>query len=134
MSNQPNRTKLSVAIGAALTASLAGAPIAQADTANPFGLTELASGYMLGAAALDHHNAPTQSDDDTARDDEGRCGEGRCGEGRCGADHDADAEDKDEEGRCGEGQCGADHDDDADSDADKDDEGRCGEGRCGGNA
>jgi len=113
-----NRKSLAIAVGAALGATLAASPMAQADAgANPFGLTELAGGYMLGALGTNPTPPPTEQKDDEAKCGEGRCGEGKCGEGRCGEGHDhaddadaeADADDeaKDHEGRCGEGRCGA---------------------------
>ena len=67
---------LSIALGAAFVASLAGTSIANAAD-NPFSMTELSSGYMV------------------ADSKEGKCGEGKCG-----------GEKKAEEGKCGEGKCG----------------------------
>lgn len=121
MATQTKRNQLSVAVGAALTMTLAAVPMADAHAANPFGLTELASGYMLASSAATNP---------TAEESEAKDGEGSCGEGRCGADA-ADSE----------GNCGAHADDaaatdgevaQADGDEDKDGEGKCGEGRCGG--
>jgi len=67
---------LSIALGAAFVASLAGTSVANA-AENPFSMTELSSGYMVA----DSH-------------------EGKCGEGKCGG------EKKATEGKCGEGKCG----------------------------
>ena len=67
---------LSIALGAAFVASLAGTSVANAAD-NPFSMTELSSGYMV------------------ADSKEGKCGEGKCG-----------GEKKTEEGKCGEGKCG----------------------------
>jgi len=67
---------LSIALGAAFVASLAGTSIANAAD-NPFSMTELSSGYMV------------------ADSKEGKCGEGKCG-----------GEKKAKEGKCGEGKCG----------------------------
>jgi len=95
---------LSIALGAAFVASLAGTSIANAAD-NPFSMTELSSGYMV------------------ADSKEGKCGgekkaeEGKCGEGKCGG------EKKAKEGKCGEGKCGGEK---------KATEGKCGEGKCGG--
>ena len=95
---------LSIALGAAFVASLAGTSVANAAD-NPFSMTELSSGYMV------------------ADSKEGKCGEGKCGgekkaeEGKCGG------EKKAEEGKCGEGKCGGEK---------KAEEGKCGEGKCGG--
>ena len=68
---------LAAALGAAFVTSMAFAPIASAD-ANPFGATELETGYMVLA-------------------------EGKCGEGKCG---DKKAAKADGEAKCGEGKCG----------------------------
>ena len=95
---------LSIALGAAFVASLAGTSVANAAD-NPFSMTELSSGYMV------------------ADSKEGKCGEGKCGgekkaeEGKCGG------EKKAAEGKCGEGKCGGEK---------KAKEGKCGEGKCGG--
>lgn len=77
------------ALGITLAATIAASPIAQADQ-NPFGVSEMSSGYMLAGA------------------DEGKCGEGKCGEGKCGEGKDKDKEGKCGEGKCGEGKCGED--------------------------
>jgi len=75
-----NSTKkpLVAALGAAFVTSMAFAPAASADT-NPFGATELETGYMVLA-------------------------EGKCGEGKCGADK---AAEKAKEAKCAEGKCGS---------------------------
>ncbi len=82
------RKPLSIALGAAVVASLGTAGIANAETdADLFSMEELASGYLVA-------------------DEEGSCGEGKCGE---------DSGDKDGEGSCGEdggdkdgeGKCGS---------------------------
>jgi uncharacterized low-complexity protein len=84
------------ALGITLVATVAATPIAQADQ-NPFGVSEMSSGYMLAEAEA-----------------EGKCGEGKCGEGKCGEKKDKEGKcgEKDKEGKCGEGKCG---------------EGKCGE-------
>ena len=100
---------LSIALGAAFVASLAGTSVANAAD-NPFSMTELSSGYMV-------------ADSKEGKCGEGKCGgekkaeEGKCGEGKCGG------EKKAEEGKCGEGKCGGEK---------KAKEGKCGEGKCGG--
>ena len=86
---------VALAVGAALAGSFAiSGAVNAADTgaANPFQITSLSVGYMLGEG-------------------EGKCGgdkegEGKCGEGSCGGD-------KEGEGSCGghkdgEGSCGGD--------------------------
>jgi len=83
---------LSIALGAAFVASLAGTSVANAAD-NPFSMTELSSGYMV-------------ADSKEGKCGEGKCGgekkteEGKCGEGKCGG------EKKAKEGKCGEGKCG----------------------------
>lgn len=107
-------------VGTAFVASLATAPLANAD--GLFATAELDAGYDLLAQA----------------DAEGKCGEGKCGEGKCGEEKDGEGkcgEDKDGEGKCGEdkaageGSCGEDK-----GAEDKGAEGKCGEGKCGGAA
>ena len=77
-------------IGAALVGSLSAVNVASA-AENPFGASQLESGYMV-VASMDEK--------------EGKCGEGKCGEGKdkkegkCG-----EGKDK-KEGKCGEGKCG----------------------------
>ena len=104
------------ALGVTLAATIAASPIAQADQ-NPFGVSEMSSGYMLAGA------------------EEGKCGEGKCGEGKCGDEMKKGAK----EGKCGEGKCGENkgkakgHDKEGKAMGhDKDEEGKCGEGKCGG--
>jgi uncharacterized low-complexity protein len=107
---------LSVAVGAAFITSLASAGVATA-AENPFGMTELSSGYMVA----DSHEGKCGGEKKEAEGKsgaekqaaEGKCGgekkaaEGKCGEGKCGAKREA------HEGKCGgekkeaEGKCGA---------------------------
>jgi uncharacterized low-complexity protein len=63
------KTALTVAIGTAFAASLAGAPVASADE-NPFAAHNLGKGYMVA---------------DAQKGMEGKCGMGKCGVGKCGA-------------------------------------------------
>ena len=95
---------LSIALGAAFVASLAGTSIANAAD-NPFSMTELSSGYMV------------------ADSKEGKCGEGKCGGEKKAEEGKCRGEKKAEEGKCGEGKCGGEK---------KAEEGKCGEGKCGG--
>ncbi|HEX5057058.1 MAG TPA: hypothetical protein VFX02_11235 [Gammaproteobacteria bacterium] len=93
------------ALGITLAATIAASPIAQADQ-NPFGVSEMSSGYMLAGA--DEGKCG-----DDMKDKEGKCGEGmskgkegKCGEGKCG-ENKGKAKAKDAEGKCGEeGKCG----------------------------
>jgi uncharacterized low-complexity protein len=83
------KTALTLALGTAVAASLAAAPLASAND-NPFKLESLKSGYQVA--------------DNKGK--EGKCGEGKCGEGKCGGD-------KKKEGACGgdkakDGKCGGD--------------------------
>jgi len=100
-------TPIAAALGAAFAMSLAAAPVS-ADTANPFGMSDLSSGYQQVA--------------------EGKCGEGKCGGKKAK---------KKMEGKCGEGKCGGKKEMDKNMEgkcggnkAKK--EGKCGEGKCGG--
>jgi len=91
------KKSLSLAVGTALGASLALSPMALAES-NPFGATEMSSGYMQVASG---HKAKGEG-----KCGEGKCGgekahgEGKCGEGKCGG------EKAKGEGKCGEGKCG----------------------------
>ena len=98
------KNAIAVLLGSTL---LTGAAITQAETTNPFGVTELASGYMVA---------------------EGKSKEGRCGEGSCGAKETT----KKEDGKCGEGSCGEKAGKDGKDGMAKKDDGKCGEGSCGG--
>ena len=100
----------------ALTASVASmsANIAQAESSNPFALSELSSGYMQTAQADNDKSGTNKMKD-------GACGEGKCGasmmqgnqektvEGKCAGNKPmpANSDAKGMEGKCGEGKCGA---------------------------
>jgi uncharacterized low-complexity protein len=73
MSKQRNLKPLAIAVGAALTAGMMAISVVNLEE-NPFGMTQLSSGYMV------------------ADKGEGKCGEGKCGEGK---------EEKKGEGKCG---------------------------------
>ena len=77
MSKKTQNNTLACAVGAVLVGSLAGTGVVNA-AENPFGMTELQSGYMQLASK-----------------------EGACGEGKCGGEMK-----KKKEGACGEGKCG----------------------------
>jgi len=97
---------VALAVGAALASSFAIGGVANADTVdNPFAMSALSAGYMLGAG-------------------EGSCGGDKKGEGACGGD-------KEGEGKCGEGSCGEKKGEGACGGDKKDGEGKCGEGSCG---
>ena len=94
---------VALAVGAALASSFALGGVANADTVdNPFAMSALSAGYMLGAG---------EGSCGGDKEGEGACGEGSCGgdkkgEGSCGGDK------EDSEGKCGEGSCGGDKKDD----------------------
>ena len=79
-------------IGAAFVGSLSAVSVANAAD-NPFGTTQLESGYMQ-----------------LASNEEGKCGEGKEAEGKCGEGKEKEGkcgEGKEKkEGKCGEGKCG----------------------------
>ena len=111
---------IALAVGAALASSFAIGGIANADTVdNPFAMSALSAGYMLGAGE------GSCGGDKEGKDKEGACGgdkegEGKCGEGSCGVDKKGEGAcggDKEGEGSCGgdkegEGSCGSDKKDD----------------------
>jgi uncharacterized low-complexity protein len=119
---------VALAVGAALAGSFAiSGAVNAADTAeNPFSISSLKVGYMLG-----EHEGSCGSDGEEKKG-EGSCGEGSCGEkegeGSCG--------EKKGEGSCGEGSCG--EKEGEGSCGEKEGEGSCGEkegeGKCGGSA
>ena len=134
MSEKKVLKPVALAVGAALASSFALGGFAIADTAeNPFEMSSLSAGYMLGAGE------GTCGGDKEGKEAEGSCGgdkEDKKAEGSCGGDK----KDKDAEGSCGddkkaEGSCGGDKDAEGSCGGDKDDkdaEGKCGEGSCGG--
>lgn len=91
MSNETLTHPVALIIGFALVGSIVDTTVANASE-NPFGATELASGYSLA-------RAEGKSDERKAQEPEGKCGEGKCG-GSKGT--------KGKEGKCGEGKCGTD--------------------------
>ncbi len=109
---------IALAVGAALAGAFAIGSVASAETVdNPFEMSTLTAGYMLG------EGEGSCGGDKKDKDGEGSCGgdDDKDGEGSCGGDDDKDgeSEDKDGEGSCGEGSCGGDKED-------KDGEGSCG--------
>ena len=93
MSEKKVTKPVALAVGAALASSFAiGSAIAADDSLeNPFQMSTLSAGYMLGEG-------------------EGSCGEGSCGEGEgegsCGEGSCGEGDDAEGEGSCGEGSCG----------------------------
>ena len=94
MSEKKTVKPVALAVGAALASSFAIGGVANADTVdNPFAMSALSAGYMLGAGE------GACGGDKEGKDKEGACGgdkegEGACGEGSCGGD-------KEGEGACG---------------------------------
>ena len=115
---------LALAMGAAFVTSLAGASVANA-AENPFGMTELPSGYMVADSDMKEGKCGGSMKEGMK---EGKCGgekakkmkEGKCGEGKCGGEKAK----KMKEGKCGEGKCG----EGMMKGAEKMKEGKCGEG------
>ena len=62
-------------IGAALVGNLSAVNVANA-AENPFGASQLESGYMVLASS---HEASEKQGTDGAKKMEGKCGEGKCG-------------------------------------------------------
>jgi len=111
---------IALAVGVALAGAFAIGSVASAEAVdNPFEMSTLTAGYMLG------EGEGSCGGDKKDKDGEGSCGgddHDKDGEGSCGGDDDdkdGESEDKDGEGSCGEGSCGGDDDD-------KDGEGSCG--------
>ena len=124
---------VAMAVGAALASSFAIGSVANAEGAdNPFEMSALSAGYMLGAG----EGSCGGDKKGEGSCGEGSCGgdkkgEGSCGEGSCGGDK--KDHDKKGEGSCGEGSCGGDKKGEGSCGGDKEDaEGKCGEGSCGG--
>jgi len=125
---QTKQTALTLALGSAIAASLAAAPVSAAE--NPFAAQSMDKGYMVAEA-----DKAKEGKCGGKKDKEGKCGakakEGKCGgekakEGKCGGKKNAADEAANKkmmkEGKCGEGKCGAKNLK----------EGKCGEGKCGG--
>jgi len=141
IANANLKNTLTSAIGSLVVSGLAFSSAVQADS-NPFGATELSSGYMVLAEGSCGEgkcgaNAALKEKKSEGSCGEGKCGgdkkemnktaEGSCGEGKCGGDK--KEMNKTTEGSCGEGKCGGDK-----KEMNKTTEGSCGEGKCGGKA
>ncbi|MGH8551529.1 MAG: HvfA family oxazolone/thioamide-modified RiPP metallophore [Methylococcales bacterium] len=87
MSKKFSKTPRALAIGTAVAATFSLTPIVNAEQ-SPFGMTDLASGYMQTAEGE-------------------KKADGSCGEGKCGGEMKKKMEQKKKaEGSCGEGKCG----------------------------
>ena len=94
---------IALAVGAALASSFALGGVANADTVdNPFAMSALSAGYMLGAGEGSCGGEKEGEGSCGDKEGEGSCGGDKEGEGACGGDK------KDGEGKCGEGSCGGD--------------------------
>ena len=110
MTKKTDLKPVAAVVGAALVGSLSAMNVAAGE--NPFGASQLDSGYMQLASS---HEGGAAAEGEGKPMAEGKCGgekkaegEGKCGEGMM----------KEGEGKCGEGK--------------KMEEGKCGEGKCGG--
>ena len=110
ISKNIGKTSLTLAICAAAGMS---AGVAQAAD-NPFGLTDLSSGYMVAEA---DKMKSGKCGGDMAKDTAKKAMDGKCGgdmakdaakkmDGKCGGDMAKDAADKMKSGKCGAGKCG----------------------------
>ena len=81
--NKSPKSPVALALGLTLASSALVVSTANAE-ANPFGMTELSSGYQVAM--------------------EGKCGGNKSMEGKCGGDKAGAGKMK--EGKCGEGKCG----------------------------
>ena len=82
-----SKKTLNVAVAAAFGAGIAISPTVVAN-ANPFGVSELNSGYMQIAGGHAGEGKCGSHEDKKKEDAEGKCGEGKCGEGKCGGHED----------------------------------------------
>jgi len=71
------KNKLATLIGASVAASIAMAPLAA--SANPFGATDLSSGYE-NVSFFGDKGAEGKCGGDKKAKKEGKCGEGKCGD------------------------------------------------------
>ena len=103
MSDKKVVKPVALAVGAALASTFALGGVANADTVdNPFAISSLTVGYMLGAGE------GSCGGDKEGKEGEGSCGGDKEGEGSCGGDKEGESDEKDGEGSCGEGSCGGD--------------------------
>jgi len=137
MSDKKVLKPVALAVGAALASTFAFGGVANADTVdNPFAISSLTVGYMLGAGegscGGDKEGKEGEGSCGGDKEGEGKDGEGSCGEGSCGGDKEGESDEKDGEGSCGEGSCGGDKAEGEGSCGGDKEEGKDGEGSCGG--
>ncbi|HFD79722.1 MAG TPA: hypothetical protein ENK05_04915 [Gammaproteobacteria bacterium] len=112
MSNKTVVKPLAIALGATFIGSLAATGVANA-AQNPFGMTELSSGYQVAEMKEGKCGAGKMKEGEKMK--EGKCGAGKMKEGekmkegKCGAGKmkEQGGEMKMKEGKCGTGKCGA---------------------------
>ena len=96
-------------VGAALAGSLSAVNLANA-TENPFGATQLQSGYMVVASSKEGGEGKCggeTKEGESKEMKEGKCGEGKeMKEGKCGSEMKEGEGKEMKEGKCGEGKCG----------------------------
>jgi uncharacterized low-complexity protein len=95
---------VAAAIGATLAGSLSVVGLANADE-NPFGASQLESGYMVLASKDEEGKCGDGKTMEEKAEKEGKCGEGKKMEGKCGEGKTME-EKPAKEGKCGEGKCG----------------------------
>jgi len=99
------KTALTIALGTAFAASLAGAPAVNA-AANPFAMQSLEQGYMVADAGEKADAAPKAEGEAKMKD--GKCsGDKKMKDGKCSGDKKAKSSSKKKmkDGKCGEGKC-----------------------------
>jgi uncharacterized low-complexity protein len=106
MTKKSNLKPVAAVIGAALVGSLSAVGAANAAD-NPFGASQLQSGYMQLASSHEGGEGKCggekkEAEGEKKAEQEGKCGEGMMkeGEGKCGEGKEM------KEGKCGEGKCG----------------------------
>ena len=105
MTKKSNLKPVAAVVGAALVGSLSAVSIANAAD-NPFGASQLQSGYMQLASSHEGDDKKMEGkcggEKAEKAEGEGKCGEGMMkeGEGKCGEGKEM------KEGKCGEGKCG----------------------------
>lgn len=91
------KTALTVALGTAFAASLAGLPAAKA-AANPFAMQSLERGYMVADASEKADAAPKAEGEAKMKD-------GKCSGDKKAKDAKSSGKKKMKDGKCGEGKC-----------------------------
>ena len=103
------QTALTLALGSAIAASLAAAPVSAAE--NPFAAQSISKGYMVAEEGKCGGAKKATEAKCGAKAKEGKCGGEKAKEGKCGGKKSAEDEAANKkmmkEGKCGEGKCGA---------------------------